>query len=72
MLYIMGVAMALYTFPALTTIGLWTVQIAVKATMHVLSPTVSEESRIRQIVQSELAKTKNNLQVGGCDLILSA
>ena len=72
MLYIMGVAMALYTFPALTSIGLWTMHVVVKTTMHVLSPTVTEEARIRQIVQSELAKPKNNLQVGGCDLILSA
>ena len=67
----MGVAMALYTFPALATIGLWTMHVVVKTTMHVLSPTVTE-TRIRQIVQSELAKPKNNLQVGGCDLILSA
>ena len=68
----MGAAMALYTFPALTSIGLWTMHIVVKTTMHVLSPTVSDETRIRQIVQSELTKSKNNLQVGGCDLILSA
>jgi hypothetical protein len=72
MMYIMGVAMALYTFPTLTSISLWTMQLVVKATMHVLAPAVLEETRIRQIVQSELTKQKNNLQVGGCDLILSS
>jgi hypothetical protein len=47
-------------------------QLVVKATVHVLAPAVLEETRIRQIVQSELTKQKNNLQVGGCDLILSS
>ncbi len=70
MLYAVGVAMLVYSFPSVLMLSAWTISVVVQKTFRVLVPVKTDEERIRAIVQEEMAK-RNFLEVGGCDLILS-